>query len=584
MRAMQTDSHKDPRPEVGALFQQATALHQAGQHQDSLRVCRQILSEDPSHAHAHNLSGAAAMSLGDLPGAENAFRRALAVQPDLFQARANLGRVLAQRGDLPGAEGCYRQALKLSPDALPVINALGLVLKAAGQTEKAMACFRRGLEINTADSSALNNLGVALMDSGEWAQATTCFRKALRHQPRHVNAMCNLATTLIREEKPEEAMEWCEKALGLTPDHPVALNVKGGILHEDAQLEEAAECYRAAIRAAPDQVAAHNNLGNALKELGRNEEAVASFMKALSIKPDFPDAHCNLAALYQALGDFDAAIRCYTSLLDAHPENVAAWNGLQSCLLYLRRPDEALEACRACIKQFPRNQFSIAHEAFAAMQQENEARFDELYPLDRFPHPVEIRAPDAFADIQSLNETLARDVLSHPSLKDHHDEIKATTTRRFAYGILDTPTPAITAFADLVRAEVQRFIEALPAKAGHPFFSRPPANWDLKMWATVLNSGGIHGAHNHEHAWLSGVYYVQGSGFIHDADNPKAGWIEFDGFSHLSDSDTFRNKTKIIEPRDGLMLFFPAYFLHGTVPFQCQETRISIAFDVQPTT
>lgn len=228
------------------------------------------------------------------------------------------------------------------------------------------------------------------------------------------------------------------------------------------------------------------------------------------------------------------------------------------------------------------SQFSIAHEAFAAMQKENEARFDELYPLDRFPHALEIHPPDGFADIQSLNETLARDVLSHPSLRDHHDESKATTTRRFAYGILDDPTPAITAFADVVRAQVERFIETLETGNNHPFFSRPPARWDLKMWATVLDSGGIHGAHNHEHAWLSGVYYVQGSGFIHDTDNPKAGWIEFDGFSHLTDSERFRNKARVIEPRDGLMLFFPAYFLHGTVPFHSEETRISLAFDVQP--
>jgi len=575
---MQTDSPKD----LQALFQQAIAAHQAGRHQDSLELCRQIISHDPSQAHAHNLSGAAAMSLGDLSGAENAFRQALTVQSDHFEARANLGQVLARRGNLAGAEDSYRRALELKPDSLPLINALGLVLKSGGQSDAALALFHQGLDLDPGDPSTLNNLGVALMESGDALRATQCYRRALEREPGHVNAMCNLAAA-IKEEQPEEALEWSNKVLGLAPNHPMALNVKGGVLHERSQLEPAVECYRAAIRAAPDHEAAHNNLGTALTELGQHEEAAASFLKALSIRPGFPDALFNLAALYQTLGDFDAAIRSYSSLVDAHPEHVGGWNGLQSCLLYLRRPDEALQACHRCVEQFPLNQFSIAHEAFAAMQKKNETRFDQLYPLDRFPHPVEINPPEGFADLKNLNEALARDVLSHGSLKDHHDEIKATTTRRFAYGILDTPTPAISAFADLVRTQVQHFIDTLRKdEADHPFFSRPPAHWNLKMWATVLNSGGIHGAHNHEHAWLSGVYYVQGSGFIHDADNPKAGWIEFDGFSHLSDSDTFRNKAKVIEPRDGLMLFFPAYFLHGTVPFQSEDTRISIAFDVQP--
>jgi tetratricopeptide (TPR) repeat protein len=564
------------------LFQEAIALHRAGRHRDALRLCEQILARQPSNVHAHNLGGAAALSLGDLPGAENAFRDALGIEPQQFEARANLGRVQAMRGDLAGAEKSYREALERQPGSVPLINALGLLLKDTGRVDEALSAFRRALEADPADPSTLNNLGVALTESGDTTQAMENFRAALERQPQHVNAMCNLAVALIREEQTEEALQWCERALALAPAHPVALNAKGGILHEASQIEEAVECYRAAIAAAPDYAAAHNNLGNAFKELGHNSDALASYLDALSANPDYPEARYNLATLYQSMGDLEAAIQSYESLLDAHPGRMDAWNGLESCLLYLHRPEETLEACRRCLAQDPDNQFSIANEAFAAMQMGDEARFDELYPLDRFPQAVEIQPPEPWADTRSLNEALARDVLSHPSLKDHHDEIKATTTRRFAYGILDQPTPAISAFADIVRSRVQQFIDTLPSSANHPFYSRPPTRWALKMWATVLNAGGIHGAHNHERAWLRGVYYVQGSGFIQDPENPRAGWIEFDGFSHLGDSDRFGKKTKLIEPRNGLMLFFPAYFLHGTVPFYSEDTRISIAFDVQP--
>ncbi|MFB3078779.1 MAG: putative 2OG-Fe(II) oxygenase [Lysobacterales bacterium] len=39
---------------------------------------------------------------------------------------------------------------------------------------------------------------------------------------------------------------------------------------------------------------------------------------------------------------------------------------------------------------------------------------------------------------------------------------------------------------------------------------------------------------------------------------------------------------KRIRPEAGLMLLFPSYFYHGTVPFDYDAQRISIAFDILP--
>ncbi len=35
-------------------------------------------------------------------------------------------------------------------------------------------------------------------------------------------------------------------------------------------------------------------------------------------------------------------------------------------------------------------------------------------------------------------------------------------------------------------------------------------------------------------------------------------------------------------PEEGLMMVFPSYFYHRTIPFEAAEHRISIAFDVLP--
>ena len=41
------------------------------------------------------------------------------------------------------------------------------------------------------------------------------------------------------------------------------------------------------------------------------------------------------------------------------------------------------------------------------------------------------------------------------------------------------------------------------------------------------------------------------------------------------------HKVRRVCPQEGSMFFFPSYFLHGTVPFESAEPRISIAFDLR---
>ena len=37
-----------------------------------------------------------------------------------------------------------------------------------------------------------------------------------------------------------------------------------------------------------------------------------------------------------------------------------------------------------------------------------------------------------------------------------------------------------------------------------------------------------------------------------------------------------------VRPSVGLLVLFPSYFWHGTVPFRSQQPRLSVAFDAVP--
>jgi hypothetical protein len=39
---------------------------------------------------------------------------------------------------------------------------------------------------------------------------------------------------------------------------------------------------------------------------------------------------------------------------------------------------------------------------------------------------------------------------------------------------------------------------------------------------------------------------------------------------------------RIVKPAVGKLVLFPSYYWHGTVPFESQDARLAIAFDVIP--
>ena len=121
----------------------------------------------------------------------------------------------------------------------------------------------------------------------------------------------------------------------------------------------------------------------------------------------------------------------------------------------------------------------------------------------------------------------------------------------------------------------------LSRDASHPFLAAPPINWTLSVWGVVMQGGGHQIPHIHPAAWLSGVYYAQVSASIARAAESHAGWIAFAETAAMLDGKPDPG-ARLIRPEEGLMVLFPSYFYHGTIPLETDETRISVAFDLMP--
>ena len=85
-----------------------------------------------------------------------------------------------------------------------------------------------------------------------------------------------------------------------------------------------------------------------------------------------------------------------------------------------------------------------------------------------------------------------------------------------------------------------------------------------------MKSGGKLAAHMHDNGWISGSVYIH----VPPKVNKDSG-----NFVVCLDSE---KESKSIDVVTGSLCLFPSSLLHYTIPFEADENRVVLAFDVIP--
>ena len=129
---------------------------------------------------------------------------------------------------------------------------------------------------------------------------------------------------------------------------------------------------------------------------------------------------------------------------------------------------------------------------------------------------------------------------------------------------------------------IDDYMNFLCKTENHDFLtSNRPKEWFLDIWGVAMNNQGHQIAHFHPQSWVSGCFYAKLPPIVSNKDGKKEGWIEFGAppgdFLTLN-----KYKVKALKPIVGSMFLFPGYLTHRTIPFESDEVRVSIAFDLVP--
>jgi uncharacterized protein (TIGR02466 family) len=103
----------------------------------------------------------------------------------------------------------------------------------------------------------------------------------------------------------------------------------------------------------------------------------------------------------------------------------------------------------------------------------------------------------------------------------------------------------------------------------------------INMWTTIYPPGAFVPEHVHSSSYLSGVFYSKAPKNCGDIVFHDPSWVAKTMFMHTN-MPTFPNvETKhSISPEEGLMVIFPSWLPHRSLPNNSTEDRIIVSFNI----
>jgi hypothetical protein len=158
----------------------------------------------PSAAAQRFFDGTRHLAAQDAASAEACFREAVAIEPELGEAHANLGWLAEAAGRLDEAEACYRRALALRPSQPTIHLNHAALLARLKRFDEALAGCWTAVQLDPEAAAGWSNLSVLLVQMGRHDDAEACCRRSLSLDPHYPKAHINLAYLCLRDGRWDE--------------------------------------------------------------------------------------------------------------------------------------------------------------------------------------------------------------------------------------------------------------------------------------------------------------------------------------------------------------------------------------------
>lgn len=567
---------KTPRNAV-ALYLMGGACKVAGDLLEAERFYRQALGIDDRQPQIHNSLGVVLDKLGRLPEARDAFFRATSLQPGYYEAWLNAGRVSVRLRSSSDASAAFEKAISLKPAAAAIFG-LGNARMLAGDPVQAATLFERALSINPQYPGAQRRLADALYDAGECDEALSLLTRLSSAEPDDASLYRDIAKAQYQLGNDEAALASFEKAVAIAPGEAQFhrdLNQCLFMLEKDDRFLRS---YGDPISADPHNVSLILGFSELAIASGRAEEALPVVDAALKENLDPGALNDCRGQLLTALDRIDDAALAYDSALNTAPENYGFLHNRGVSSLRMGAFEDALAYLEKAYNLAPDDQMVLA-DYTTALQAAKDERWKKFLDTDRFVQKRQIEVPPGFSTLAEFNATLQEELmrLHHAQREPIDQSLRGGTQLELSQ--LVHSNRLIAALVKSFSTSIEGFIAELTGSSDEPFIRNIPSSVEYAgIWSVCLRSGGHHVSHAHPEGWLSSCYYVSLPSVM--SDTSDAGYIKFGEPPFACPGAELDRIT--VKPAEGALVLFPSYFWHGTVPFDDNEPRLTVAFDIRP--
>ena len=254
---------------LGNLAQAYLGLGRHREAADTFRKAARIAPAVPQFQIGIAVSLALAGKLGE---AEALLARLTTRFPDAVLVWVNLGHLFRDTRRYDQALDAYRKALALEPTLIDARASLGSVLHSLSRFDEARTEYEACIEAAPDGLIARFNLASLHMACGRYADAERMCRELVRRAPENSDAHRLMGTALAHERRLLAALRSYRYAAELAPDDPATARSYGGALMEVGDAANGLRWLAHALRLEPDSVHTHRMLAGAQLAHGRLQD------------------------------------------------------------------------------------------------------------------------------------------------------------------------------------------------------------------------------------------------------------------------------------------------------------------------
>jgi len=595
--------------------------HKAGQIQEADRLYTAILNAQPKHPDTNHNMGVLAVSINKIQESLPFFKTALDANPSIVQfwlsyidaliklghsadaqAAFDLAKAKGTNGvafdqlelrlaelttnplDPPSEQlqpitdlyiqGQFQQALSHTTEMLERFPSSAFLHNISGasnaglmQFDAAISSYKQALRINPNYVEVYNNMGIVLNDKGNPEDAIGSYKKALQIQPNFAEVHNGMGIALKNAGEPKAAIDSYQVALRIKPDYAEAHNNLGAILVDLGRLPEAEVSYRQAIELTPDSAAVYNNLGVMLQALGRNQDAESIYTKAIALKPDYDEALYNLGLLLFETSQYEkAAVQFKLSNFEKSKYF------LLRCLYIQDKKTLFYDQLDYFINQ------GKIHPMIGSLGCRSALKYGidkpNLFCKDPLNYVLKTDLSDRY-NFEKIFIKTANTILNEKRIPSKRQAL-LTNGYQTSGNLFNLERDLTKDIQKIIRLEIKKYLDKFNgSKEG--FITNWPTNYGLKAWLVSMKTGGELRPHMHEKGWISGSVYIN----VPEKSKTKSGNLVV-CIEEEQLKGKHKNQEKSIDVVTGSLCLFPASLLHYTIPFESEEERIVLAFDVVP--